>query len=256
MGGNKLNSILKFALIFVILLTLVFSLTNCILGSKTDPVDWENVKLVQLEKPEENAPIAIIQTNYGEMRAVLYPQYAPETVNNFISLAQKGYYDGTYVFGVQKDTFFMAGTPNKDGSLNDDYDNDNENLKNEVHDNLWPLRGAICSVNGNGDRAGSRFIVCNSIEFTEEVKTRLYEAAGDVTILADAFIEHGGIPNYSRQYSIIAQVYEGLDIIEKICDAEAEGGEDNSLIPKEDIMIEKITISEYTPDSTPAETTE
>lgn len=244
MGKYKINSILKFIVIFVIMLTLVFSLANCILGMKSDEVDWENAEMVQLDKPQEGAQIAIISTTLGEMRAVLYPQYAPNAVNNFITLANDGYYNDTYVFGIQKDTFFLAGTPNKNGELNDDYDNDNENIEKEIHDNLWPLRGAICSISGSGNHAGSRFMICNSIELTDEIKEEMLSASEN-TMLADAFIERGGIPNYSRQYSIIAQVYEGLDVIDKICAAEVEAFDADSLIPKEDIMIEKIVISEY-----------
>lgn len=244
MDKRRINSILKFLLIFFIMLTLVFTLTTCILGMQSDSVDWDNVRLVQLEQPQDGAQIAIITTNLGEMRAVLYPEYAPKAVKNFISLAKQGYYDNTYVFGVQQDTFFLAGTPNKNGELNDDYDKDNENISKEIHDNLWPFRGAICSLSGSGERSGSRFMVCNSIDMTEEIKSEMLDA-GDNKMLAEAFIAQGGIPNYSRQYTVIAQVYEGYEVIDKICAAEVETGEDDALIPKEDIMIEKIVISDY-----------
>ena len=259
MEKSRLNSVLKFIVIFVMMLILVYTLSNCVLMLKRDTVDWDNVEMVQLEEPAEGAKIAVISTSLGEMKAVLYPEYAPTAVQNFISLAEKGYYDGTYVFGVQKDTFFLAGAPNKNGELNDDFDNDNENLSNEIHDNLWPLRGAICSINGTGTRSGSRFMVLNSIELTEEMKKKILEASENTmppfSMNASAsivFLEKGGIPNYSRQYTIFAQVYEGFETLEAICDAEVEAtegtgenDEEASTIPKDDLFINSIVISEY-----------
>ncbi|MBQ8010657.1 MAG: peptidylprolyl isomerase, partial [Oscillospiraceae bacterium] len=74
-------------------------------------VDVNTMELVQLEEPEEGDPVAVINTTYGEFRAVLYPEYAPQTVENFIALAKSGYYDDTYVFEQKQDVYAAAGAP-------------------------------------------------------------------------------------------------------------------------------------------------
>ena len=80
-------------------------------------IDMADVTLHQLEEPEDNAPTAIIHTTAGDITAVLYPEEAPEYVAQFTRLAKEGYYDGTYVFQVEKDVYFSAGSPDVTGSV-------------------------------------------------------------------------------------------------------------------------------------------
>ncbi|HHX56443.1 MAG TPA: peptidylprolyl isomerase, partial [Clostridiales bacterium] len=89
----------------------------------------------------------------------------------------------------------------------------------------------------------SKFIVINSINKDEETKTALL-GANKSDELANAFIEKGGIPNFSQVYPIFAQTYEGFDVIDKITDVEINLEEKNNK-PKEDIIIESIEISTY-----------
>ena len=220
-------------------------------------VDLENMELVQLNilegKVDEKAPQAIITTSFGEMRAVLFPEYAPETVDYFVELAQSGHYDGTYVFNIQPDVYWAGGSVDKHGALEEGYDKEKETLPIEYHDNLWPLKGALCSYGqpkkslfgGSTLYGGSRFVAVNSIDFTEEEKTQLLAVNEEDTRIADAFIKYGGIPNFTRQMTVFAQVYEGLDIIDKIC-SEETGTEAEENIPVSDIIIDKIEIINYT----------
>ena len=66
--------------------------------------------------------------------------------------------------------------------------------------------------------------------------------------LAQAFIDLGGIPNFSQQMTVIGQTYEGTEVIEKLSQLETE---ENGIykIPKEDIMINSVKISKYTKDN-------
>ena len=97
-------------------------------------------------------------------------------------------------------------------------------------------------VNEKGD-FGSRFLVVNSMEFTDEIKDELMELFKENTSLSEAFIEHGGIPNYAQRMTIFAQTYEGLDIIDTITAQDIDT--DNENRPTQDIIIETIEITTY-----------
>ena len=89
----------------------------------------------------------------GTFKIALYREYAPETVKRFVDLANQGYYDGKYIFRVEKGRYFLGGTTNANGVIvkkeEPDYDNEMTNTEIEVNKNLWPLKGAIMSFGPN-----------------------------------------------------------------------------------------------------------
>lgn len=250
---------------FFLILTVVFAVaTVFLLYARTQQtknntyitIDAETMKLIQLEPPKEGAPIAIVKTTLGEFRFVLYPEHSPNAVKNFIELAESGYYDGTYVFNSDSGAYSAAGSKQKSGEMPEDYDVDRELVERELHQDLWPFKGAVCALNTTVDRTlkeklfgggvyynGSRFAVINTIEFNEDTKKQLMEASENKA-LGEAFAENGGIPNFSQQLTVIGQTYEGLDVVEKLAALETEN---NGIykIPKEDIMIDSVEISAY-----------
>lgn len=220
-----------------------------VIGKDTEYIDMNEVELVQLQEIEDGAPIAIITTSLGEIKAVLYPEYAPNTVENFIENANNGFYDGTYIYSVSKERQFIAGAQNPDGTGSDDND---DGFDSEIHNNLWPFKGAFISLNSKGtvlkdetSASGDRFIVCGSIEMTDEAKSSLLGDGSDNTTLAQAFIDNGGIPNYSRMATVFAQTYEGMDVVDAILSVETSQKK-----PKEDIIIESVVISQYSSEDT------
>lgn len=216
-------------------------------------VNPATMELVQLEQPKEGDPIAVIDTTEGEIRMVLYPERSPEAVRNFMELARSGYYDDTYIFESREGKYFGGGTPAKNGSVGK---TTNEHIERELHQDLWPFKGAVCMVQTDYVRTfkekvfgggtyynGSRFYVLNSIEFTDDIISDLKGNSASAE-LADAFIEKGGIPNFSQQMTIIGQTYEGFDVIEKLSSLE---GKDTGKFytPAEDVKIKSIKIEEY-----------
>lgn len=207
-------------------------------------VDINSIELVQCEEISEGAPIAIVKTSIGEIRAVLYPQYAPKTVENFVKLANEGYYDNTYITSVIKNRRFLAGLPNSDGTGDETAD---KGFDSEISPNLWPFEGAFLSLTYDGKlcedgttASGNCFIVCSSVTIDDKMRESLL-GTNDETLLADAFEQMGGIPSYSQKATVFAQTYEGFDVIDAIFAVQTS--EDK---PKEDIIIESIVISEYT----------
>lgn len=240
-------------------ISLVYMLISAYSSNKSKMViDVDTMELVQLEEPKDGDPIAIINTSLGEIRMVLYPQYSPNAVNNFTELAESGYYDNTYIFHSEDGAYSAGGAKNKDGTMPDGYDTSRELIERELNQNLWPFRGAVCAMNTTVDRGlkemlfgggtyycGSRLAFVNSIEFTDEVKQELLDSS-DSEELANAFLENGGIPNFSQQMTVIGQTYKGLDVIDALSNLETDDSENGTYkIPKEDIMIISVEISEY-----------
>ena len=258
---------LKIAVLFCFILFIIslcfVACSNYFSGKARIELDIDSIEFVQFEEPEEGDTIATIKTTLGDIKAVLYPQYSPNAVQNFIELAESGYYDNTYVFHSEKGIYTAMGCPKKDGTLPDGYDESRELVEVELNQNLWPFRGAICSMTTTVKKSfldflrsdatyycGSRFSVLNSIDFTDEVKDEIYTYSSD-TKIPDAFVEHGGIPNFSQQVTIIGQTYEGFDVIDKLTSLEVQpSSDDKSRIPVEDIMVISVEIGKYSDSGT------
>ena len=61
------------------------------MGNTTDPVNEESMKLVQLESPADGQDMAVMTTDKGVIKFVLYPEYAPKAVDNFKKLVKEGF---------------------------------------------------------------------------------------------------------------------------------------------------------------------
>lgn len=259
-GTAKLIKVLTIMAAFTLLMSLLCSVWYSMSEKITATLNLDEVHMIQLEEPQPGDPIAIMHTNLGDMTYILYPQECPKAVENFISLAQSGYYDQTYVFRVEQEIFFSAGSPTTEGTLTEEaIQQPQELVERELTPNLWPLRGALCALTTKTDANfwqlltktqkyynGSRFLVVDTIEMTEEIKTGLLEGNHEENPVANAFIEHGGIPNYSQQLTIFGQLYEGFEVLDAITEAKLQG-EENAMRPVEDIVITSVEISEFQP---------
>lgn len=230
-----------------------------------DVVELSEVELIQIDAPQAGAPTAVVHTTMGDISFELFPEQAPNAVENFQTLARDGFYDNTYVYRVEDGAFFAAGAKEKTGELGDAIDEPREKIKQELSEDLWPLRGALCAVKtrvegGFFDRFvgktetynGSRFVVPNSIEFTPAVLDEMFEDNED-NIVAKAFAEHGGIPNFSRQLTVFGQAYAGLDVLDAITEVALVGEEENHR-PAEDILITGVTLGTYSAENSTVST--
>ena len=259
------KTITRLFIIFLVMSLLCVGVFSCSTYFKEESksyVDMSKVTLVQLDEPDADAPAMRVHTTMGDIVAELYPEEAPNYVEQFTQLAQSGYYDDTYVFSVEKGVYFEAGSAQEDGSLPSDADPSYEKVETEISDNLWPFRGAFCvpttgREGGFFDRftgnmttyCGTRFVVCNTIEFDDATKQGLKEVGDNASAINDAFLQQGGIPNYSQQMTIFAQAYgdESFATIDAITavttDAAAQEG--GYTPPMEEIRIISIEIGTY-----------
>ena len=254
----RMKGYFQFSMI-AIAFVLVFSVIYYI-AKRNDPrsqIDYSKSQLIQYMQPADDAPVVIYETNLGTFKAVLFPEQAPQWCAKYTELVNSGYYDGTSVFAVQDGVYFMGGSKSADGTDTDD--TDKTEIEAELHQDLWPFYGAVIAYGNRTSltnpqvQSGTRSIFVGSIEFTDEIIQQLDEYSNNVK-LNEAFKTHGGVPNFSQQYTIFAQVYDGEDVYAKVLSAEVvrpeESKEDGKTVeadlsPKEPIKFERVSISTY-----------
>ena len=199
-------------------------------------IDLSNATFTQLDEIEEGRQIAIVKTDRGEFKIALFPEYAPNTVDNFIKSAESGLYDNKTIISGISGAYFIGGNAE-----------DTTTLPHEITEHLWTFKGAVCSVSQNYDSkdAGNRLLFVNTIEYDEETLSRLEKLKKDYgnEALIDNYIEHGGILNFAGKYTVFGQVFEGMDVYEEICSIP----NDPEVRVKftEEVTIESIEITTY-----------
>lgn len=244
--------------IFTLLSSLAFSIWAGLTDGYSAVIDPADVALIQLDAPAEDAVTALVSTDLGNMTFVLYPDEAPQTVQNFISLAESGAYDNTYVFRVEPGVFFSAGAKDEAGTQPAG-SGDAEHIPLELSPKLWPLRGALCALTVSEEGGfwktltktrtrytGSRFLVANSIEFTDELKAEMLNGANEgLKSVAEAYAENGGIPNYSQQVTVFGQLTEGFDVLDAVTGVSVTGA-DGEKRPETPLYIRSVRIQHGT----------
>jgi cyclophilin family peptidyl-prolyl cis-trans isomerase len=146
-------------------------------------------------------PIAVIETSKGTIKIRLFPEEAPKTVENFIALANKKFYDNLTFHRVEPGFVIQGGDPNGNGSGGPGYSIKNENNKVLRHN-----RGAVAMANAGRDTAGSQFYVV------------ITKPAPHL----DEKHEDG-----MSKYTIFGQVVTGLEVVDAI-NALSRGQPDNT----------------------------
>lgn len=207
---------------------------------------------IQLKPPKAGDKIAVIDTDFGEIRVVLYEQYAPKTVRNFIEKANAGTYDNMPVKGVQSDTYFLTGGKEDSKGNYIGRDSDDELLDNEYSVNLWPFSGALMGYSEKAGKSDARWFIVNNDEktLTAEAINELKEGTNDLEdetvrnnmrAMFDTFYEYGGVFSLAGENTVFGQTYLGLDVVKRLTRISAnDSGEATDVV-----MIKSVTISEF-----------
>ncbi len=196
----------------------------------------------QLAKPKKGETIAeIVVQNYGTIKVKFFEKSAPKAVENFITHAKSGYYDGQIFYRIIEDAILESGDPTGTGTGGESIWE--KSFNDEFSEMLQPYRGALCMANSGPNTNQSRFFIVQasqtynntvldqiaqsySIEFNEKAR-RLY---GKV----------GGTPWFYKKNTVFGQVYKGYDVLDKIAKVKKINKEQG--IPGEKVVIEKINI--------------
>ncbi|ABG82378.1 peptidylprolyl isomerase [Clostridium perfringens] len=156
-------------------------------------------------------PIVTIEMATGEkIKIELYPEIAPNTVRNFVSLVKKGFYDGLTFHRIIPGFMIQGGCPEGTGMGNPGYRIKGEFTRNQFQNNLKHSRGVISMARAmNFDSAGSQF-----------------------------FIMHENSPHLDGQYASFGKVIEGMDVVDKIANVKTDYND----MPDEPQVMAKVTV--------------
>ena len=159
-------------------------------------------------------PVVTIEMENGDiMKAELYPEIAPNTVNNFISLIQKGYYNGLIFHRVIKGFMIQGGCPDGTGMGGPGYSIKGEFAQNGFANDLKHTEGVLSMARSMmPDSAGSQF-----------------------------FIMHKNAPHLDGAYAAFGKVIEGQDIVNKIAATQT----DYSDRPLKKQIMKKVTVDTF-----------
>ena len=161
----------------------------------------------------QNPIVTIEMENGGKIVAELYPEVAPITVNNFVSLASKGFYDGLIFHRVISGFMIQGGDPQGTGVGGPGYSIKGEFAGNGVKNDLSHSRGVLSMARAQmPNSAGSQF-----------------------------FIMHADGPFLDGQYAAFGKVTEGLDVVDAIAAVKT----DRMDKPKEDQRMKKVTVETF-----------
>ncbi len=186
----------KWLKIFFVLLTVV-SLVGCSSSKTTE-------KTKKTKTLKGNYQVEIKVKDYGTIYAEIDADTAPITVTNFVNLCKNHFYDGLTFHRIIKDFMIQGGDPNGDGT-----GGSKETIKGEFSDNgvenpLKHTRGALSMARSqDNDSASSQF-----------------------------FIVQKTASHLDGQYAVFGYVYEGMDIVDKICD-DVQVEDNNGTVAKE-----------------------
>lgn len=158
-------------------------------------------------------PIVTFETTEGVIKAELYPEIAPNSVNNFISLVQKGFYDGVIFHRVIAGFMIQGGDPDGVGTGGPGYSIKGEFAQNGFENNLRHTEGVLSMARSQmPDSAGSQF-----------------------------FIMHKDAPHLDGAYAAFGKVTEGMDVVDKIAMTETDYM-DAPVVPK---VMNQVTVETF-----------
>lgn len=114
----------------------------------------------QLDLASVKGPQATIKTNLGEIKIQLFEKQAPKTVNNFVQLAEKGYYDGVIFHRVIPDFMIQGGDPTGTGRGGKSIYG--KAFEDEFSDQLFNFTGALSMANAGPNTNGSQFFIVSN----------------------------------------------------------------------------------------------
>ena len=188
-------------------LSLALMLLSVLLSGCGSKNPYENI--------EQNPIATITMTDGSQMRFELYPQIAPNTVANFVKLANDGFFDGLEVYRVVSNVLIQSGDPNNDGTGDPGYYIRGEFAENGYKNSLSHMRGTLSMARkSNYNTAGSQF-----------------------------FIMEGSYPEYDGYYAAFGRIMdeESLAALDNIGSKPVDG----SYVPLEKIVIQRIRVETF-----------
>jgi peptidyl-prolyl cis-trans isomerase B (cyclophilin B) len=194
----------------------------------------------QTNAPQSGDITAVMHTTMGDIKIKFFPQQAPKAVENFITHAKNGYYDGLIFHRVINDFMIQGGDPNGTGTGGSSIWG--APFEDEFDQVLHNIRGALCMANAGPHTNGSQFFIVQKKDAGAEMIEQMETLAdkGFPAECVEDYKAYGGTPWLDFHHTVFGQVYEGMDVVDAIAAAPADGRDK----PLTDIKITSIEVSE------------
>ena len=235
----------------------------------------------QFSMPKKGETIAVFKTSMGDFTVRFFEKEAPKAVENFVEHAKAGYYDGVTFHRVIEDFMIQGGDPEGTGKGGESIYG--EAFEDEIVSYLSPYRGSLCMANRGADNTNTSqfFIVtCTDTDVSREERLNKSDSTPKENRVAqeklDLYAEKGGaiwldnevstLYNLStgdraNKHTVFGQVIDGMDVVDAISqvpvyseeeyiDAQIDDKNQTEVMenkPKEDVIINTIEITEYSP---------
>ena len=167
----------------------------------------------QLDRPQKGETIAVMHTSLGDISIRLFPDKAPKTVENFVTHAKNGYYDGLKFHRVINDFMIQGGDPEGSGMGGPGYSIKGEFTQNRFPNELRHDRGVLSMARTMApDSAGSQFFI-------------MVEQA----------------PHLDGQYASFGKVIEGMEVADAIVSAKRDWNDK----PRDPQRMKRVTVETF-----------
>ncbi|MGP1608467.1 MAG: peptidylprolyl isomerase [Clostridium sp.] len=203
-----------------------------------EDVNYEEIMQKQLASPQKGETIATLKIkDFGDIKVKFFKKEAPIAVENFITHAKNGYYDGLKFHRVINEFMIQGGDPQGTGMGGESIWK--EPFEKEVSIKRFPFRGTLCMASTSEPKSlGSQYFITQAnYDKTIEEQLRLKNSSENII---KAYKKYGGSPHLFLKYTVFGQVYQGMDIVDKIAKVEV----DEKDKPLKDVIVEKIIIEE------------
>lgn len=250
---DKLRKFVACCSLVVVVSSMIFTVTGC--GNNDDNETTTQAKqgegafagytipneVSQLSDPVDGEIIAKINVEgFGTIKVKFFQTIAPLAVENFVTHAKNGYYDGVTFHRVMDDFMIQAGDPLGNGSGGESIWG--SEFDDEFSKHLIPVRGALCMANAGSNTNGSQFFIVQTNQHDNQYSEAFKQVGVDKDLI-DYYNKEGGTGWLYCAHTVFGQVYEGMDVVDAIAKVEVD---QQSNKPVKDVIINNIEIEGYT----------
>ena len=197
--------------------------------------DGKMSQFPQLNEVNEKNPLVTVHTNLGDFTLELFPELAPKTVENFVTHAKNGYYNGVIFHRVIEDFMIQGGDPTGTGMGGESIYG--RTFEDEFSREAFNLYGTLSMANAGPNTNGSQFFIVTAKQVPAQMLKQLKDGGWPEEIVEE-YAKVGGTPWLDHRHTVFGRVVEGMDVVLKI-----EGVERNAQDrPLEDVVIESMDV--------------
>lgn len=189
----------------------------------------------QFTDVQDNEKVVLMETSKGSIKIKLFLEEAPKAVENFVTHAENGYYDGLKFHRILNDFMIQGGDPLGNGTGGESIWN--KSFEDEFSSKLYNFRGALSMANSGPNTNGSQFFIVQAKSVDPSLEEQMIEAKFPKEVV-EAYMEKGGTPWLDQKHTVFGQVIEGMDVVDAIAGVET----DENGVASKDVIIKTVKV--------------